>query len=383
MLVQYKSVNDELVIGPSTRIALAKSLLLAIADRLPLLLYPKSKKRGWALGWIRTSIESRVEAAAPDLVNLHWVCGGFVPIRALTNFNRPLVWQLHDSWAFTGGCHLPGDCLRYRKSCGACPQLGSHKLRDLSRWVWEQKKTHWGARDITVVSPSNWLAECARASGLLGDQRVEVIPHGLDTTVFKPMARDFARKRADVVSNDKIILMGAIRSTTDKNKGFDFLQPTLKRLAEDGWGKRAELVVFGAREPRYPRDMGLKTTYVGRLDDDAQLAALYSAADVFVAPSIQEAFGLTVLEALACGTPVVAFEVGGIADMVEHKRTGYLASPFDTDDLATGISWVIEDKNRNRWLSEQARKKVENEFAIEKVAGMQVSLYEEILKHKK
>ncbi len=379
MLVQRKFGDDPSVIGPSGRLAFARDLLFGAMDRLPLLLHPRSQKRAWAVGWFRSDTPDRVREAFPDLVNLHWICRGFVPIKTVAEIDRPLVWTLHDSWAFTGGCHVPRDCLRYRESCGFCPQLTSGKEIDLSRWIWKQKRRYWDLADLTVVAPSEWLAQCAKTSSLFSDRRVEVIPNGLDTTVFKPVDSSIVRRQTHVPADKVIILVGAMKTLRDENKGFHLLKPALQRLVANGWARRAELVVFGEPEPRHPPAVGLKTTYVGYVDDDAQLARLYSAAAVFVAPSIQEAFGLTVLEALACGTPVVAFDVSGIPDMVEHKKTGYLARPFDTEDLANGIAWVLKDHDRRQLLSSRAREKVEQEFTVEKVVRRYASLYEDVL----
>ena len=381
MLVQRKFSDDPTVNGPSGWLAGARSLWLGAMDRLPLLLYPGSQKRAWAVGWFKSSISSRVREACPDLVHLQWICRGFVPIKVLAEIRSPLVWTLHDSWAFTGGCHVPGDCLHYRKSCGCCPHLASGKEFDVSRWVWKQKRKYWESANLTVVAPSKWLAQCAKASSLFRDRRVEIIPNSLDTTVFRPVDSNIARLQNRVPPNKAIILVGAAKTLRDKNKGFHLLRPALQRLAANGWAQKAELVVFGEPEPKHPPAVGLKATYVGYVDDDLQLALLYSAAAVFVCPSVQEAFGLTVLEALACATPVVAFNVSGIPDMVEHKKNGYLARPFDTDDLANGIAWVLKDHNRAQLLSARAREKVEQEFALERVARRYASLYRDILTH--
>jgi len=378
MLVQHKHTTDESVIcagtGPRERLlALFRNL-----DLLPLLAYPKFNRVPWAVGWLNNKVARKVEKDSPDIVHLHWVGHGFVPIRALAEFNRPIVWQLADPWAFTGGCHYPQGCLRYRESCGQCPQLASKRENDLSRWTWKQKKRYWEKIDLTIVTQSRWMRDCAKSSSLFRGRRVQIIPAGLDTRIFQPIHRKSAREAENLPLEKKIILSGATHSTRDPRKGFTYLIQALNSLARNGWRHEAEVLVFGARTPKPLPDVGLKTTYLGHVSDE-RLTRLYSGADVFVAPAREEAFGQTVLEALSCGTPCAAFRVGGIPDMVEHGVNGYLAKPFDPEDLAKAVSWIIEDPDRNRSLSEQARKTVERDFDIEKVARRYTSIYQEVL----
>lgn len=382
MLVQDKFGEDTSVIGPQSKFVKGLNKLRPHLDTLPLKLYPKRQDTPWGLAWLPGKIETQIEAYKPDIVHLHWVCGGFIPISTLPRLGRPLVWTLHDSWAFTGGCHIPYECTRYKESCGVCPQLDSKKNIDLSRWVWGKKLKHWNELDLTVVTPSRWLAGCAQASSLFRNTRVKVIPNGLDLTVYKPFDRQFARYALGLPKDTKLILFGAMDSTTDSNKGFQYLQPALKQLAADGWGNRVQTVVFGASKPENPPDFGLKSHYLGRLRDDISLSLLYAAADVFVAPSIQENLSNTVMEALACGIPCVAFKIGGMPDLIEHEFNGYLAKPYDPADLARGIDWVLSGRELWLSLSHNARAKVEREFELGLIAERYVELYSEILENR-
>jgi glycosyltransferase involved in cell wall biosynthesis len=287
-------------------------------------------------------------------------------------------------WAFTGGCHYDENCGLYSENCGKCPILNSKNEKDLSYKVLRRKKRAWRDLNLTIVTPSHWLAKCARASALFHDQRIEVIPNGLDLKVFQPIDKHFAQNLLSLPQGKKFILFGAFRSMDKRRKGFHLLQPALQELARNtAWNTGLEMIIFGVSEPYNPPDLGLKTHYMGYLHDDISLAILYSAANVMVVPSVQEAFGQTALEAIACGTPVVAFHTTGLIDIIEHMKTGYLAKPFDSNDLANGITWILSDNERWQTLSQQERQKVENEFAQEHVAQRYASLYEEILGHKK
>ena len=379
MLVQTKYGDDRTVIGPQTKMKKGFGLIRPTLDSFPLVLYPNRQDILFSPAVLPDNLATLVAKLNLDVVHLHWVAGGFLRPKTLKRFNKPLIWTLHDMWPFTGGCHYDQECSRYRESCGRCPMLNSSKNWDLSRWIWWRKQKAWKDLDFIVATPSHWLGDCAKASSLFCDLRVEVIPNGLDLSRFKPFDKRIARELLFLPQDKKLILFGAIDSTSDKRKGFQFLQPALQALANNERENEIELVVFGSSKPPNPPELSMKTHYLGHLPGDLSLGLLYAAADVMVAPSIQEAFGQTASEAMACGTPVVAFGTTGLLDIVDHKRTGYLAQPFDAEDLAKGIAWVLEDEERWQVLSRQSRQKVEDEFAIESVAQRYAELYKEVL----
>jgi glycosyltransferase involved in cell wall biosynthesis len=379
MLVQSKSSNDEAVAAPKTNLSEGIAKTKVTFDHLPLKLYPQRKGTTFSPQWLPDTVSSRVAQLAPDIINSHWINQGFVQIETMAKLQRPLVWTLHDMWAFTGGCHYSQDCDRYTASCGACPQLGSNKDWDLSRWVWQRKAKTWKDLNLTIVCPSSWLAECARTSSLFKDVRVEVIPYGLDTGKYKPLNRQVARELLHLPQDKQLVLFGALKATSDKRKGFHLLQPALQDLSKSGWQEGLELVIFGSSAPEKPLDLGFKTHYLGTLSDDLSLALVYSAADIFVLPSTEDNLPNTVLEAIACGTPCVAFNIGGMPDMIEHEKNGYLAQPYKIEDLAQGIAWVLENKERHRKLGDRAREKAEQEFTLEIQARRYLSLFTEIL----
>lgn len=379
MLVKNKTCPDDAVLGPRTRLDRVMAYLRPILEYYWINRYPNWNRLSFSPALFPDRLLGQVRAITPDIIHLHWVGEGFLKVETLPRFKRPLVWTLHDSWVFTGGCHIPFDCVRYRQSCGVCPSLGSARQADLSRRLWRRKQKAWHNLNLTIVSPSSWLAECARSSALLGDVRIEVIPNGLDLQRYRSVDKDIARDALSLPKDRKLILFGGIRSTNDRNKGFHLLETALKELASAGWGERAELLIFGSSEPEHPPDLGLKANYLGWLHDDSSISLLYAAADVFVAPSIQENLPNTIMEAMACGTPCAAFNQGGIPDMIEHEHNGYLATPFKAEDLAKGIAWLLEDEERGRTLSVRARQKMERGFSLQQVAKRYAVLYEELL----
>jgi glycosyltransferase involved in cell wall biosynthesis len=379
MLVQDKSSDNFTVRGPETKGAYLLARIRANFDAVPLWLYPRRQTTFFSSAILPDTLKGEIALLDPDVIHLHWVSYGFMRIESLAAIRRPIIWTLHDSWAFTGGCHLPHDCLNYHEKCGFCPVLGSKRQNDLSRWVWRRKEHIFRKLNLTIVTPSHWLAECARASSLLHGFRIEVIPNGLDLKRFTPIDKTFARQILDLPLNKKIILFGAIRSTSDKNKGFHLLKSALYNLVEQGLDKKVELVVFGSSEPVNAPDFGLKTHYLGFLHDDISMELLYSAADLLVVPSIQENLPYTIMEAMACGTPSVAFNVGGMPDMIEHGFNGFLISPVDTADLAAGMARILTDDSLQSEMSRHSRLKAEREFAIELVASRYGRLYEEVV----
>jgi len=379
MLVQTKLSDDKTVIGPGSKIKKGLALLRPTLDSAFKQFFSGGSKTIFSPAWLSFSgIPSQIKSISPDIVHLHWICGGMLRIEDLKQIKKPIIWTLHDMWAFTGGCHYSDGCVQFQQSCGDCPQLNRGGKNDLSRSVLRRKKNAWSGLDITIATPSNWLAECANESSLFGRHRVEVIHNGLDLNVFKPINKTTAREIWDLPINKKLILFGAMRATSVHKKGFDLLYEGIKQLTAK-WSGKAELVVFGAGEPENPPDFGLPVHYLSCLYDDVSLSLLYAAADVMVTPSRQDNLPNTVVESLACGTPVVAFDIGGMPDMIDYPINGYLAKSFDTSDLAAGIDWVLSDENRHKELCINAREKAVACFDIETIARQYAELYREVL----
>ncbi|MEM8722819.1 MAG: glycosyltransferase family 4 protein [Cyanobacteria bacterium P01_G01_bin.39] len=381
ILVQTKHINDRTIFGLRAGSGIGQVIAGSrlTLGQLPLKFFPDYDGSAYSIQWLPDNIASKVDQLEPDVVNLHWICNSFLKIETLTKFNKPIIWTLHDMWPFTGGCHYSGECDRYTGSCGACPQLGSHRDGDLSRWIWQRKAKAWRNLDLTIVTVSSWFSECVSSSSLFKDLRVEVIPNGLDAEKYRPINKQVARDILRLPQDKQLLLFGALGATSDKRKGFHLLQPALQDLSQGVWQNKLELLIFGASQPENPPQFGFKAHYLGHLSDDLTLALVYSAADVMIVPSIQESFGQTASEALACGTPVVAFNATGLKDIVEHQQNGYLAQPYKVEDLARGTAWVLENEERYQKLVYYAREKVEQEFALEIPARRYKSLFNEIL----
>lgn len=375
MLVRAKQSRDETVIAEG-------SILTKLGPPLssfPLRRYPQREGAMFSTQWFLDAIAPRVKQLNPDIIHLHWICNGFLQIETLAKFKKPLVWTLHDMWSFTGGCHYAKECSGYKSSCGSCPHLKSEGDRDLSFQTWKRKAKAWQNLDLTIVSPSNWLAECARNSSLFKNVRVEVIPHGLNFQKYQPVDKLIARSLLHLPLDKQLVLFGAVTSTSDCRKGFSLLKRALGHLKQADWQDKLELVVFGPANADHLTDLGFRVHHLGQFHDDLALSIVYSAADLTVVPSTQEAFGQVASESLACATPVAAFGATGLLDIIKHQQDGYLAAPFDTEDLAQGIIWILANSERYQQLSKQARVSAERQFSLNTQAQRYSVLFKELL----
>jgi len=288
----------------------------------------------------KVRLQNLYEIQQADIVHLHWVAGlADYEEMAQALVGKKIVWTLHDMNPFTGGCHYAGSCTRYMHSCGACPQLGSEIEGDVSRRNWTKKYKSIQQLDITVVTPSRWLAQCVAQSSIFGNARVVTIPNGIPTNVFKPHNRNDVRKILDIPQDAKVILFGA-DSIANTRKGFVYLLEALKRYQSQHYHK-VVLVTFGSISSLINQDLQFPLVQLGQVGDESQLACIYSMADITVIPSLEDNLPNIVLESMSCGTPVIGFNIGGIPDMIDHLVTGYLAHPKDIDDLVAGIQWML------------------------------------------
>lgn len=376
MLVRSKLGQDDLVIGPSNNIQKNMAKLRLVLDRFPLRFYPHRSNTLFSPLWLPFSkMVDQINRLKPDIVHLHWIGFGMMRIEDIARIEAPIVWSLHDMWPFTGGCHYDEACEGYKGRCGHCKVLGSQQQNDLSRSVFRRKeKSYAQIKSLTVIGLSRWLADCANKSTLFHRRKIVNLPNPIDTTFYKPCDKTEARALWNLPSDKKLVLFGAVEATNDPRKGFKELRDALQQLAADD----VELVVFGGTKPKESRQFGFKTHYLGHLHDEISLITLYSAADVMVVPSLQENLSNAIMESLSCGTPVVAFQIGGNGDMIEHQTNGYLAKAFDTVDLAKGVEWVLRNPQYQH-LCTNARNTITKAFDSKIVAEQYISLYNDIL----
>ena len=313
-----------------------------------------------------------------DLINLHWVSDyidhlNFFP---LLPKDVPVVWRLADMAALTSGCHYDHGCGRFTAQCGACPQLGSKDPNDLSHQIWERKSLALGSLapgQLSLVGTSTWIASESRRSSLLKQFPITVIPNGLDVSEFTPRDKNFSRDLWNIPRDAKVICFAA-ESVVQKRKGFEYVVEALSGLS--GVEKPFLVSIGGLKE-----ELKLPVPHlnIGKINNDRLLSIAYSLADVFVMASVQESFGQTVTESLACGTPVIAFDGTGPTDMVRPGVTGWLAKNGDANSLRQAIVTALADDAGRATMSATCRRVAVEEYSLEVQAAAYARLYERLV----
>jgi glycosyltransferase involved in cell wall biosynthesis len=291
----------------------------------------------------------------------------------------PVVWTMHDMWAFTGHCTFAYSCERWRQACGACPMLDDHVklMLDSTARSLRFKRRAYADSDFVVVAPSRWLAQQARTSPLLSGKRVEHIPYGIDLDVFHPIDKPLARVRLSLPQETPILLLSAF-SFSDRRKGVRFAWEALTRQ------RSASGVVLVMGDGTLPSDLprGWEVRRLGFLADPAKQAEVYAAADALVFPSLADNLPNTVMEAMACGAAVLAFDVGGVPELVRSGETGWLAPAGDAEGLASGIEWLFAEGERLRRVQHEAAAKMQQGYGLRVQAERYLALYRDLLERR-
>lgn len=305
-----------------------------------------------------------------DVIHLHWINSSFIDTSKLKYINKPIIWTLRDMWALTGGCHYSLDCNKYKTGCNQCPLLGSTTNKDLSYRMSQKKKQHFNHPALHIVTISKWLNKEATSSFIFNNAHVSTIHNSINTKNFKPIKKQIAREILQLPLDKKLILAGA-QDITHEYKGFDLFVNSLSNI--DFSDKH--LILFG-KNTTHPVLENIPTTHLGFLHDTYSLRLMYSAADVFVAPSKQEAFGKTVAESISCNTPSVCFADTGAAEIVSHCHTGYIAQKHSSEDLTNGVNWCLENPIED---SDTLHNSIKDNFDTIKAASKYTELYKEAI----
>jgi glycosyltransferase involved in cell wall biosynthesis len=319
-----------------------------------------------------------------DIINLHWVSQFQSPVTLSQIFalGKPVVWTLHDQWAFTGGCHYSAGCEGYRNSCKECPQLLEDPF-SLPEAILHDKEELFQNANLTIVTPSRWMGRCARESRLFKSLRVEVIANSLETDLYSPIPKGQAKKRLEIPDDAVTLLFGAIDGA-EKRKGFSELTRAMKTCRENEAFQallrknQVRLLCFGSPNDQL-ESMGIPVVSLGRLGSDEDIRDAYSAADLFLLPSLEDNLPNTILESMSCGTPVVAFDVGGVPDMVTAGVNGLLVKAFDTQKMGEAIVSLAVDPEKRSAMGKACRERVTNDYALDVQAGNYLKLYGDLL----
>lgn len=324
-----------------------------------------------------TAISKHPLVQSADVIHLHWINFGFLSLKSLEelfSLGKPIVWTMHDMSTFTGGCHYSRDCDHYLTHCHHCPYLRKPAAKDLSFRVFAQKKKLFINAPLTLVSPSKWLAELSQKAASTQHLNTVSIPNLIDTNGFKVINKMVAKTKLGLNPHKKWILFAGV-NTQDPRKGFAYFKEATNLLQnkQNEWG----IVVFGKAQPEALVELGLEVKSLGSIPSH-EVAGVYQAADVMVVPSLEDNYPNTIIEAMACGTPVVGFNTGGIPEQIVHRQTGYVAELYSSEDLAKGIRFVLENVDYEE-LSDKNRQIVEERNAAGIVAKQFIYLYKTLL----
>jgi len=357
------------------RVRSTRRLLSKIADAAIARLQSNSNTNLHSPAFFSAMKIKEINSTSADIVNLHWTGGGMLSVFAISRIKKPVVWTLHDMWAFSGSEHYDDGNQRWINGYKSNSFLKEHKGLDVDRLVWKFKKLLW-KKPFSIVTPSNWLEESVKTSELMGGWPVETIPNPIDLEAWRAEDKQTSRNLLGLPKDGNVILFGAIGGAKDSRKGFDLLMDALNKL--HGSDPLFSLVVFGQETSTLISGLKSKIIFLGSIQDDLTLRLAYSAADVFVIPSRQDNLPNTGIEATACGTPVVAFDIGGMSDIVQHRNTGYLARAFDAEDLAMGIEWALGQKKFGL-ISGRCRARAEDFFNYDLIGQKYQKLYERLI----
>ena len=377
MRVAHKTIDDPTIIGPEG-LAETHTTIAQILDQQAWRLQ-RSPTTTWRSPAVFGALSARrINASDADIVHLHWVTDGFLSIREIGRITKPVVWSLVDMWPFAGTEHYGSDTPNARWRTGytkANRPPGDHGL-DMDRIAWQSKRRSW-RRPMHIVTSNAWMRDRVTASALFRGWPVHQIPHVIDTDAFQPADAAVARARLSLPMDAPLILFVSSGGISDARKGWDLLERALPTVREHH--PDVEVVVAGPPTPGYRSASGVPIRWQGHVAGDAALATLYCAVDVSAVPSREDNMPLAAMEAQTCGRPVVAFRIGGLPDIVEHLATGYLAQPFDSDDLAKGLIQALDDSRHDGTWSSAARRHALDHWSTPGIIASYLDVYREAL----
>lgn len=386
ILVRYKTSSDETVSAVTEPASTPEIFFLETVIQLYYLDTHRTPRSDtlFSLPYPGFDLSTLSIVQSADIINLHWTARFQSPVtlQKLLKLGKPVIWTLHDQWAFSGGCHYSAGCEGYHLLCTDCPQL-TEDLQGIPEIILKDKIALLDKANLTIVTPSHWLAACVRESALFKNKRVEVIPYGLETDIFRPIPKAEAKINLGLTADTTTLLFGAI-DAHEKRKGFQHLLAAVRQcVSTPDWQKlikseKLKILCLG-RGVDELRETNLPFVSLGYLNSDQQMGEVYSASDLFVLPSLEDNLPNTMLEAMSCGTPVVGFEVGGLPDLIKNGYTGQLVPPGDTEKLGQAILMLTTAPRQLAEMGQICRQLIQTNYALPVQAGRYLDLYQDLL----
>ena len=387
LLVQSKlSDNSNVISLVQTPFDRTKRYIRVFLDKLTFKTLSLSKRERFTFPNFGMNLSNNDLIKEADVINLHWINEGFLSLKSillLAALKKPLVFTLHDMWAFTGGCHYNHGCEKYINNCGNCPALKFRGENDLSRKIYKMKSTAYKDLNFSVITPSNWLNAEAKKSSLFRNRKIRTIHNPVNTGIFKPNEKSNSCKKLNLPTEKNLILFSAMELTNER-KGLRYLISALKIIGKNQpeYLENTNIVILGLTAGMDLSGIPFRVHSLGKITDENKLVDCYNAADIYVTPSLQDNLPNTVVESLSCGTPVVAFNICGMPDMIEHLKNGYLAELKSSDDLAEGIIALLSDSELRQKMREKCREIAIEKFNEKTITDQYSEFYNEVLAEK-
>ncbi|MGI6394058.1 MAG: glycosyltransferase [bacterium] len=323
-------------------------------------------------------ILKKVSVIQPDIIHIHNTHGGYFEISLLKKLSKvaPVVWTFHDMFNFTGHCAHSFDCERWEAGCGKCPNIDIYPAirKDKTKSLLWHKRRVCRSSQFTIVTPSKWLYDCVKRS-ILKDKDVRLIYNGIDTNIFKKIDKREAREKLSLPKDKKIILFSANGGINNPFKGGKFVFDVYEKLKE-----REDILFLNiGGEKTEISENWINYDYI---QSEEEMALMYSAADIYLFPTLADNCPLTVIESMLCGLPIVTFDVGGVPEIVEHEKTGYIAKYKDPDDLLKGVEMLLNNENMREEFGISGEKRAREMFDAKIMAEKYYELYCELLNKK-
>jgi len=376
MYVNVSNTKDNTVVLPGGKYARVMSQLRPRLGRVLQKFYNNGHFGRLSLNILPSKWPKILNESDADIIHLHWPHNEMMSISDISRIQKPIVWTLHDMWVFCGAEHyITEDKFRYKY--GNESNYKKNSIFDINYWNWKRKLKYW-KNPIHIITPSKWMGKLAESSKIISDWNVKVIANAIDTDYWKPIPKQIAKEMLGFQEDRPLMLFGAIGGTSDPRKGFDILKEVLTKIPADHKNKPA-LLIIGERCNELNSINGLDIYALGHFYDDVSLKLIYNAVDLVMIPSRQDNLPNFGVEALACGVPVVAFNTGGLSDIIKHRENGWLAEAFDITSFAEGINWILEDEDRKKLLSSNARNYAVTNYSFDVVSKKHLQFYTEVV----
>jgi glycosyltransferase involved in cell wall biosynthesis len=377
VLVRIKRTKSEIVIQMNNLLySRIINSLRARIGRFIMSLFGVNSNVTSSINILPSGIVKKINKIRPDIVHIHWIGHEMMSIESIAKINIPVVWTLHDMWAFSSVEHCPSED-NYVPVSFSNNKILFFSKDSIDQWTWKRKKKIIQQKIIYPVAPSRWMAERAMESKLLKNSHINIVPNPIDIEFWTGGDNKSLKSDMKLLKDKKIVLFGLYGDVNVRHKGFDLLVTALEKIKTN----KSEIIlsIFGGEHPE-ELIAGVKIVSHGFVEDECSMRDLYQSADVYIVPSRLESFGQTAAEAMACGTPVVAFTGTGLSDFVIHKKTGWLAPAFDTSNLAKGIDFILGcSEDEKRQLAIRSQKSIKNLCAYDKVAHQYKDIYEKAI----